>query len=497
VRTQLVVLLVAILPAACDSKSATPTQAATPTPTPRAFRPFELSVHTQSSVSASAYGGETGRDRHPTQARTRSTGGEPLGECHGRHSGADAAAQSETQDRRDWSAALLLSAEARANGGHYLEGACFLRQGHDTTAESEARAEGTLQVRFLDDAGEAPYEIRLKRVWVGEPSESAVFSARLVNSQGKAVAEGPQWQATVPGVANAAYTIAISLSTRASDTGACCSSSKRGSLRAEVEVIRSPGLAQGLEAMQRVPPAAAIEVKPFIFGGELVEEGYEAVGALMFEKEVECSGALVGAKTVLTAAHCVFDRPRELYTRMSFRLGNNAYVPVAALGVRDVLYPTPANASAGLAYVHSRRLPQNDIALVYLDRPAPNVTPFALHEGQPALELVKQEQTRLDFVGFGFNLVERSKAGIGRKRHVLMPIETLEKRWIRYGDGNAGTCEGDSGGPAFLLIEKKGVPPRQVLAGVTSAGPLGCRGLAYDTRVDEFAAWLKTPGRIQ
>ena len=465
---------------------------------PRAFRPFEISVlHTLSSASASAHGGETGRDSGATLARATSSGRERLGDCHGRLSGADAAARSDTQDRRDWAASVLLSATARANGGHYLEGPCFLNKGHDTAAESEARAEGTLQVRFLEDARDAPYEIRLKGVWIGEHSEGARFSARLVDPEGKVAAEGPQWQARVTAAPYASYTVALSLQSRAADKGACCSSSSQGSVRAELEVIRSPGLARGLEKMQQLPRLDTAEEKVFIFGGDLVERGYEAVGALMFEDVVECSGALVGPKTVLTAAHCVYDRPPALYPRMAFRLGNNAFVPAETRPVKGVLYPTRENSTADLAYVHSRRLPQNDIALVYLDQPAAGVTPFAFHAGQPTLDLVKEERTRLDFVGFGFNVVEGSKTGIGRKRHVLMPIQALEGRWIRYGDGAAGTCDGDSGGPAFLLIEKNGTPPRQVLVGVTSAGPIGCRGLAYDTRVDAFAGWLQTPGRIQ
>jgi hypothetical protein len=490
-------LVLGSLVAACSGRSSpTPVASPTATATPREWKPFEISINTHASVSANAHGGEPGRDTSSRQAQTNSAGAEQLGSCDGRRSRADALARSEAQDQRTWAAALLLQAESRANGGHYVEEPCFLKRGHDTAAEAEARAESTLQVRFSEDAADTPYEIRLKTVWIGQPADGLRYSTQLVDSSGKVVAEGPNWGHQVVAAANAAYTIAVSLLSNVIDRGACCSKAIAGSVRSEVEIIRVPSLAYGLGMIQAAPADRATEVKPFIFGGELVEEGYEAVGALMFEQEVECSGALIGSKTVLTAAHCIYDRPRELLERMSFRLGNNAYVPSTSRAVASTLYPTPANAQPGLSYVHSSRLPRNDIALVYLDQPASDVTPFRVHEGQPTLDSVQQEQTRLDFVGFGFNLVERSKSGIGKKRHVLMPIKGLEERWIRYGDGQGGTCYGDSGGPAFLLVEKKGQQPRLVLVGVTSAGPIGCRGSAYDTRVDEFAAWINAPGRI-
>jgi hypothetical protein len=52
---------------------------------------------------------------------------------------------------------------------------------------------------------------------------------------------------------------------------------------------------------------------------------------------------------------------------------------------------------------------------------------------------------------------------------------------IGYGDATHNTCEGDSGGPAFLMRNGK-----EVIAGVTSFGDQNCQVGGADTRVDAY-----------
>lgn len=110
-------------------------------------------------------------------------------------------------------------------------------------------------------------------------------------------------------------------------------------------------------------------------------QGWEGVGRLDIDGKGFCTGALIGADLVLTAAHCLFDRdtgvpiePAQIEFLAGLRNGR-------ALAYRDV-----ARAVAHPDYVHdlsgnrSGMGGPNDLALVQLSQPirSTQITPYAL-----------------------------------------------------------------------------------------------------------------------
>jgi hypothetical protein len=169
-----------------------------------------------------------------------------------------------------------------------------------------------------------------------------------------------------------------------------------------------------------------------------------------------CTATLVGKKTVLTAAHCVWTGGSY-----SFKVAGSKY---SGKAVRH-----PSYGGFNLS---------NDIALIRLTQ-APPVTPTPISNAAPAVgdEVV--------LVGFGVTS-EYGKDG-GIKRMAKNTIAKVTKTTIVfYGSGGdiGNTCYGDSGGPAFSTING-----HFVVVGVTSRGDY-CGKDGVDTRVDTFRDWV-------
>jgi secreted trypsin-like serine protease len=207
------------------------------------------------------------------------------------------------------------------------------------------------------------------------------------------------------------------------------------------------------------------------------------VGALLFDGEPDCSGVLVAPRTVLTAGHCVYEQSKE---RMTVRFGKVATNP--ANDTKEVESLTYPRGEDGITYIHSGE-PQNDVGLVYLKNESA-YRPFPLHQGDPSIAWLSSEKRPLDFNGFGYNIVDGSRAAAGVKRQARMTISDYEATRFFYGDGIRGSCKGDSGGPAFYLDERNS-PATLKVVGITSSGRLGCRGTASDMRIDAYMEWIR------
>jgi hypothetical protein len=186
--------------------------------------------------------------------------------------------------------------------------------------------------------------------------------------------------------------------------------------------------------------------------------GHPAVGYLKVGSSL-CTATLVGARTVLTAAHCIIS-------------GATHTVFLAGVGYpAQSLYPHPAWNEQTLA---------NDIAVVRLQS-APTVTPAAVARKAVNVGL------KLTLVGYGTS-AETLKDALVKRIAVNSVKEVWPTRFsiVGTGSGIGNTCHGDSGGPAFALQDG-----REVQVGVTSAGVVPCGTLGYDTRVDAYLSWLE------
>ena len=205
-----------------------------------------------------------------------------------------------------------------------------------------------------------------------------------------------------------------------------------------------------------------------------------------------CSGVLVAPRVVLTAAHCGHSITRVM-------IGGNK-VPL--------LEPSALVVSVQKAEVHPDYRPQtneNDISVLILSQAA--LTPPVCIATFEALTAA----TEVHLVGFGYNDPTRP-LGFGTKRQVRAPLSPIVKLAENQGlsafesqlgfhaayefvAGRKGlgvdTCNGDSGGPAYLQMASG-----FIVAGVTSRATRGatlpCGDGGIYVRLAMFLPWINS-----
>jgi secreted trypsin-like serine protease len=266
--------------------------------------------------------------------------------------------------------------------------------------------------------------------------------------------------------------LSLTLSAGSSDRGGSGSAAKQGVVPFALAVRRSAILAA--EAIHDTTLTAAGD-EARIVGGEETHD-YPAVGAILQNGLMHCTGTLIGPHTVLTAGHCLYKREtRDLvFVQGTYALdqGNirRRATAKAMPNDGDFRYDDPS--------LH------DDVGLLYVGDPAATET-MKLHVGEPPLRDLVKHQRELAFIGFGYTLVRGNKAGLGTKRHVDMPINGFAARTFTYRVARKNTCNGDSGGPAFVESANE-----LWLAGITSSGDTPCTDHGTDTRVESFMSWI-------
>ncbi len=207
-------------------------------------------------------------------------------------------------------------------------------------------------------------------------------------------------------------------------------------------------------------PGPSARSAPIING--TFDDGDPAVVALTDTSgDVVCTATLVAPRVVVAAAHCLlFGLPDYAYVGPDPAAGGGTFVPIVA-GEQNPTFDFDTLTG--------------DISVLILAQPVA-APPVALSRRAP----VVGEPAR--FVGYGYTEVGPS-GEYGRKYQVSAPITSVEPTTFGYG---VATCNGDSGGPAFV-VEAGG----EVLAGVTSWGDGPCSSFGYDTRVDAYADWVQ------
>src|SRR5215813_8187623 len=224
-------------------------------------------------------------------------------------------------------------------------------------------------------------------------------------------------------------------------------------------------------------PAAPEEKELPIIGGE-PDSGDPSVVAVYGVRPgspggLLCTGSVVAPTVVLTAAHCVAASETGLGVRFSVLTGANlSRGDGEQLAVREVhANPrwSPHNLEAG-----------HDEGVVILSQPT-RLRPLSLNR-HPLANSTLGQLARI--VGYG--LADSStQTGDGIKRQVLTRLQSMSTALIGVGTRRRGTCNGDSGGPAFM--EMGGT---ETIVGTTSFGNSDCTDGGYDARVDTDLAFL-------
>ena len=202
-----------------------------------------------------------------------------------------------------------------------------------------------------------------------------------------------------------------------------------------------------------------------------------------------CTGVLVHPRVVVTAAHCTSDIAFAFFGKTIPTLGGEG----KTVRVRSaVVHPQYDPRSAD----------RNDINVLILARDA-EAAPVKIAAAE---ELAAAEQVQL--VGFGFNDPVRP-LGFGVKRRVSVPIaavrktpqENLSALESRFGFSSnhefvAGrkllgrdSCNGDSGGPAFIISD--GLRVAGVTSRATRQAQSNCGDGGIYVRLDTYLPFIK------
>jgi MYXO-CTERM domain-containing protein len=200
-----------------------------------------------------------------------------------------------------------------------------------------------------------------------------------------------------------------------------------------------------------------------------------------------CTGEVVSPHVVITAAHCVDPATVGSGAQFTVYTGdnvNNATSNADFLAVQTTDYdhafnPSPQTLQNG-----------HDIGVVIL-KSALSITPLPMNR-TPVDNSMRGMPVRL--VGYGITSgTDTTGMTAGIKRTTNTTLYQFDPLLLYFNDPNHLTCEGDSGGPAFMMLDGT----TEVIVGITSFGDQGCTQGGADTRIDDYADAFVEPFIMQ
>ncbi len=189
-----------------------------------------------------------------------------------------------------------------------------------------------------------------------------------------------------------------------------------------------------------------------------------------------CSAEVISPHVVVTAAHCV--SPDEV--------GQGAQFVVYPGGDFDQAQPADLLAVSETHFDPQFSLQNveagHDIGVAILSKPT-TITPLTVNRSALDATFVGKP---VRFVGYGLD-DSAAQTGAGTKRQTTTTLSDFTALLLHFSDGQHETCNGDSGGPAFMTVNGK-----EVIVGLTSFGDVNCNQGGYDSRVDALVGFVDT-----
>jgi secreted trypsin-like serine protease len=189
-----------------------------------------------------------------------------------------------------------------------------------------------------------------------------------------------------------------------------------------------------------------------------------------------CTAEIISPHVVLTAAHCV--SPTEVGANAVFTVFTGSDFNNPATGQQLSVQKTQPNPNWD-----PNNLPGgHDVGIAVLAQPT-TIKPLPWNQNPMTQTMVGQT---VRFVGYGLDNAT-AQTGAGVKRQTMTMLSAYDNVKLQFNDGTHETCNGDSGGPAFMTLN--GV---ETIVGTTSYGDATCSQGGFDMRVDAEVTFIQS-----